>query len=54
MILFVASESVPFLNQSFYKGRQQEGETLPDYSRGLLRLYDEVEKAALNGEDNNA
>ncbi|XP_063962087.1 uncharacterized protein LOC135155782 [Lytechinus pictus] len=52
--LFAASESVPSLSQSFYNRRQQEGESLADYSRALMRLYDRMEKAASSTEDKNA
>lgn len=52
--LFSPIESVPSISQAFHNRDQQDGESLADFSRALMRLYDRMEKAAGDEEDRNA
>ncbi|XP_030835050.1 uncharacterized protein LOC115921593 [Strongylocentrotus purpuratus] len=52
--LFSPIESVPSISQAFHNRDQQDGESLADFSRALMRLYDRMEKAAGDKEDRNA
>ena len=43
---FGATESLQSLHATFYARRQLEGESLTEFSRSLIRIYDRIELAA--------
>ena len=51
---FGQAESMHSLSQAFNDRARQEGESLADYSRSLMRLYSRLEKSAQAVEDQQA
>ena len=51
---FGTKETVQTLNSAFYYRSQLEGESLEDYSRVLMRLYDRMELASTEEEEQEA
>ena len=51
---FGPAESLPSLTRAFNARCQQEGESLADYSRALMRLYSRMEQAAPQQADRDA
>ena len=47
---FGAAENLRSLNNTFYRRTQLEGETLTEFSRSLMQIYDRMEAAAGEGE----
>lgn len=53
-LCFTSSETVQTLSSAFHTRTQQEGESLTDFSRGLMRLYGKMEAAAPTEEEEEA
>ncbi|XP_038050211.1 uncharacterized protein LOC119723539 [Patiria miniata] len=51
---FGSPESVQSLNASFYSRVQEDGETLAEYSRALMRLYGKIESTAEGSHEKGA
>lgn len=51
---FGSSESVQSLNAAFYARNQREGESLTDFSRALVVIYNRIEDAAVDPQEGEA
>ena len=49
--LLAPADPVSSLNQAVFNREQQDGDTLADYSRMLMRMYARMEQAAVNDEN---